>query len=70
MRRPEERSWWKRGAIKEAERIMGKADEGIKGKGNNVRWVLCSEHKAPQCQRTGKHQRFGITKRLKRKKEK
>jgi hypothetical protein len=40
MRRPEERSWWKRGVIKEAERITGKEDEGIKGKGNNVRWAL------------------------------
>jgi hypothetical protein len=40
MRRPEERSWWKRGVIKEAERITGKKDEGIKGKENNVRWAL------------------------------
>jgi hypothetical protein len=40
MRRPEERSWQKRGVIKEAERITGKEDEGIKGKGKNVTRVL------------------------------
>jgi hypothetical protein len=43
MRRPEERSWWKRDVIKEAEMITGKEDEGIKGKGNKVRWAFKSE---------------------------
>jgi hypothetical protein len=40
--------------MKEAQMSMDKEDEGIKGKGNNMRRALQSEHKALQCQRTGK----------------